>query len=224
MPYRCAMLGCGGRSRAHGVAYKLITRGKVVAIRDMNEKRLQEYGDMFSIKTRYTNFDEILRLEARSRTNFVVNHQLRHHPKLLELLHQVRDGKIGEVRFIDSSAVVPMAGQGVHVLDLMFAFNNYAKAKSVFGTVSGWEDMRATDPAPTARAAHARIGSLRFFTRHHQSNCAIRARASKHMVWDCTARFIKVRVPQTSGRPQASGRLGPSPATTPTRSRAAPTR
>ena len=197
MSYRCALLGCGGRQRSHAKAYGLVTRGKIVAICDMNEKRLNDFGDTFSIKTRYTNLDEMLQkekpdvvhmtmaptiraslmtrladagvpgvivekpicvgaddykalraLNARSKTKFVVNHQLRHHPKLLELLKYVGEGKIGEVRFIDASCGLPMAGQGVHVLDLMFAFNGYAKAKSVFGALSGWEDLKGTHPGP----------------------------------------------------------------------------
>jgi len=197
MAHRCAILGCGGRSRGHAKAYSLITRGQLVAICDMNEQRLKDYGDAFGIKTRYTNLDEMLRkekpdvlhivtpptlrvglmtqaaeagvpgvivekpicigaddykalraLNARSKTKFVVNHQLRHHPKLLDLLKDVREGKIGEVKCIDASAVLPMSGQGVHVLDLAFAFNSYAKVTSVFGAVSGYDDINGTHPSP----------------------------------------------------------------------------
>jgi predicted dehydrogenase len=173
----------------------------------MNEKRLNDYGDAFGIKTRYTNLDEMLRKEkpdvvhivtpptlrvglmtqvaeagvpgaivekpicigaddykalralnasgrggsasgGRSTTKFVVNHQLRHHPKVLDLLKDVQDGRIGQVRFIDASAVLPMSGQGVHVLDLAFAFNGYAKPTSVFAGVSGYDDINGTHPSP----------------------------------------------------------------------------
>lgn len=195
--FRCAILGCGGRSRGHAKAYELITRGEIVAICDMNEQRLKDYGDTFKITTRYTDFDKMLRTEkpdllhiitpptlrvglmtqaaeagvpavvvekpicigaqdykalralnAKSKTKFAVNHQLRHHPKVLELLQYVRDGKIGDVKFIDASAVLPMSGQGVHVLDLAYAFNNYAKPTSVFGAVSGYDDINGTHPSP----------------------------------------------------------------------------
>jgi UDP-N-acetyl-2-amino-2-deoxyglucuronate dehydrogenase len=87
-------------------------------------------------------------LEAQSRTKFVVNHQLRHHPRIVEWLGDVQAGRIGEVRFIDASAVLPMSGQGVHVLDLMFAFNGYAPAQTVFGASSGYDDIDGTHPSP----------------------------------------------------------------------------
>ncbi len=89
-------------------------------------------------------------LEARSETRFVVNHQLRFHPQVLQFLGDVRKGAIGEVRFIDASCVLPMSGQGVHVLDLMFAFNGYAKPKTVFGASSGYTDINGTHPSPRA--------------------------------------------------------------------------
>ena len=94
-------------------------------------------------------------LEESSATKFAVNHQLRHHPRILDLLSYVQEGKIGEVRFLDASSVLPMAGQGVHVLDLMFAFNGYASAQTVFGASSGYDDINGTHP--TARTAQSLI-------------------------------------------------------------------
>src|SRR5947209_4664143 len=47
-------------------------------------------------------------LEARSRTKFVVNHQLRFHPMLRDFLQDVAEGKIGSLRFIDASCRFPM--------------------------------------------------------------------------------------------------------------------
>jgi len=89
-------------------------------------------------------------LNARSSTKFVVNHQLRHHPRILEFLQDVKEGKIGQVRCLDASAGLPMAGQGVHVLDLTFAFNGYAAPKTVFGAASGYDDINGTHPSPKA--------------------------------------------------------------------------
>lgn len=91
-------------------------------------------------------------LEAHSATKFVVNHQLRHHPKILEFLRDVAAGKIGQVRFIDASAMLPMSGQGVHVLDLMFAFNGYASPQSVFGASVGYDDINGHHPSPRSAA------------------------------------------------------------------------
>lgn len=197
MAFRCAILGCGGRSRGHANAYKLISRGEIVAICDLNEKRLKEYGDNLGIAARYTNLNEMLReerpdvvhivtpptlraglmtqvaeagvpgaivekpicigaddyhalraLSTRSKTKFVVNHQLRHHPRILALVKAVQSGEIGQVRAIDASAVLPMSGQGVHVLDLAFAFGGYARPTSVFAGVSGYDDINGTHPSP----------------------------------------------------------------------------
>ena len=41
--FKSAILGCRGRARAHVKAYESITRGKNVAICDMNEEALHEF-------------------------------------------------------------------------------------------------------------------------------------------------------------------------------------
>ena len=197
MSFRCAFLGCGPRANGHADAYGQITRGEMVALCDMNEERLNQFGDKYEVATRYTDLDEMLAkekpdvvhcvtdptlrvplmtrlaeanvpgvivekpicigaddykalrgLEARSSTKFAVNHQLRHHPRILEYLRDVQEGKIGEVRMIDASCVLPMSGQGVHVLDLLFAFNSYAPAETVLGASSGYDDINGTHPSP----------------------------------------------------------------------------
>lgn len=87
-------------------------------------------------------------LADRGQCRVAVNHQLRHHPIILDLLAEVRSGAIGQVRMIDASAVLPMSGQGVHVLDLLFAFNGYAPAQTVFGASSGYDDINGFHPSP----------------------------------------------------------------------------
>ena len=87
-------------------------------------------------------------LEAASDTKIAVNHQLRHHPKILEFLGDVAEGQIGEVRFLDASACLPMNGQGVHVIDLLYAFSGYAQVETVFGASSGYDDIDGTHPSP----------------------------------------------------------------------------
>jgi predicted dehydrogenase len=197
MSYKCAFLGCGPRAAGHAQAYAHITRGQRVACCDLDEQRLNDFGERFEIANRYRDMHEMLEREqpdvvhmvtrpdlrvglmseladagvpgvvvekpicigaddykalralaAESKTKFVVNHQLRHHPQILQLLQEVADGVYGEVRFIDASAVLPMSGQGVHVLDLMFAFNSYAPAQTVFGASSGYTDLGCAHPAP----------------------------------------------------------------------------
>jgi predicted dehydrogenase len=101
------------------------------------------------------DYKAISELGRRSKTKFVVNHQLRFHPKVIELRSDVLEGRIGDVRFIEASARLNMAGQGTHVTDLMFAFNDYADPESVFGQASGTEGFRSTHP--TADMAEAYV-------------------------------------------------------------------
>ena len=61
--YKTAMLGCGGRARGHADAYRFVKRGKLAAICDMNEERLNGFGGDFSISSRYTDLDEMLEKE-----------------------------------------------------------------------------------------------------------------------------------------------------------------
>ena len=94
------------------------------------------------------DYKALRRLEQTSRTKFAENHQLRHHPRVLDLLDYVRGGHIGEVRFLDASAMLPMSGQGVHVLDLLFTFADYPEVETVFGASSGYDDINGTHPSP----------------------------------------------------------------------------
>ncbi len=61
--YKTAMLGCGGRARGHADAYRFVKRGKLTAICDMNEERLNNFGNDFDISSRYTDLDEMLKKE-----------------------------------------------------------------------------------------------------------------------------------------------------------------
>ena len=61
--YKTAMLGCGGRARAHADAYRFVKGGKLAAVCDMNEELLNKFGDDFGISSRYTDLDEMLEKE-----------------------------------------------------------------------------------------------------------------------------------------------------------------
>ena len=61
--YKSAMLGCGGRARAHASAYRFVKGGKIAAVCDMNEEQLNRFGDDFEISSRYTDLDEMLNKE-----------------------------------------------------------------------------------------------------------------------------------------------------------------
>ncbi|MDP6042280.1 MAG: Gfo/Idh/MocA family oxidoreductase [Candidatus Latescibacteria bacterium] len=108
------------------------------------------------------DYKALRELVRTSQTKFVVNHQLRYHPRVLALLDYVQSGKIGEVRFLDASAVLPMSGQGVHVLDLLFSFADYPEVETVFGASSGYDDINGTHPGPrTAESLITFKGGMR---------------------------------------------------------------
>jgi len=100
------------------------------------------------------DYKAISELGKKSKTKFVVNHQLRHHPKLLELLSDVKSGRIGEIKFIEVSARLNMSGQGTHITDLLFAFNDYSEPETVFGQASGAEGFKSTHPTADMSEAY----------------------------------------------------------------------
>ena len=63
MVFKCAFLGCGPRSRGHAKAYEHITRGRAVACCDLDQGRVQAYGEAFGITARYTHLDDMLENE-----------------------------------------------------------------------------------------------------------------------------------------------------------------
>jgi predicted dehydrogenase len=103
------------------------------------------------------DFNAIAEMAEGLKTRVCVNHQLRFHPKLLELLDVVRSGAIGDVLLIDGSARLGLAGQGTHILNLVFAFAD-ARPAEVLGQVSGGETwLGGNHPCPDMA-----LGDIRF--------------------------------------------------------------
>ena len=103
------------------------------------------------------DYEAISELGRKGKTKFVVNHQLRFHPKFLELLSDVLEGRIGDVRFIEASARLDLSGQGTHVMNLMFAVNDCAAPESVMGQASGrckWSPEMAEAYITFSNGAH----------------------------------------------------------------------
>ena len=94
------------------------------------------------------DFNAIAAFGQTAKTKIIVNHQLRYHPRTLELMEAVRGGEIGEVRLVDGSARYPLAGQGTHVLNLMFAYAGDRRPARVFGQVSGKRFFIPHHPCP----------------------------------------------------------------------------
>ena len=99
------------------------------------------------------DYRQIKELGAESKTRFVVNTQLHFHPRNLELKRDVAEGRIGEVRFMDASARSTILDQGVHVLELAYTYNGCASPTTVFGQVSGRENLFSRQPSPDVAEA-----------------------------------------------------------------------
>ena len=73
----------------------------------------------------------------RPRIKIAINHQLHFHPRRQQLQRWVRDGAIGDLRFIDASSGMNLAYQGTHSLQAVSAFNPQAAPTTVFAQVAG---------------------------------------------------------------------------------------
>jgi len=94
------------------------------------------------LAVQWEDFLAIHRFAQRAKVKIAVNHQLHFHPRRQTLQKLVREGGIGEVRFIDASARMNMAYQGTHTLQAIGAFQPDVAASSVFGQVSGAEGLQ----------------------------------------------------------------------------------
>ena len=63
MALKSVCLGCGPRARQHALAYELVTKGQLAAICDLNEERLEAFGEEFGIDRRYTDYRQMLEVE-----------------------------------------------------------------------------------------------------------------------------------------------------------------
>ncbi len=90
------------------------------------------------------DFLAIQDFESTARVKIAVNHQLHFHPRRSLLQRQVRDGAIGNLRFIEASAGMNLAYQGTHALQAIGAFNPGAVPINVSGQVSGTEGLAET--------------------------------------------------------------------------------
>lgn len=90
------------------------------------------------------DFLAIQAFAGTARVQIAVNHQLHFHPRRNLLQRKVRDGAIGDLRFIEASAGMNPAYQGTHALQAISAFNPDAAPVDVFGQVSGAEGLAET--------------------------------------------------------------------------------
>lgn len=88
--YRCAFLGCGGRARGHAEAYKTINRGQIVALCDLDENRLNSFGDRFGVPNRYKDIHEMLDKEQPDVLHIVTQPNLRASLMTIAAEHRIR--------------------------------------------------------------------------------------------------------------------------------------
>ncbi len=87
--FKCAFLGCGPRARGHARAYATVTRGQIVAICDLDDKRRNEFGDEFGVSTRYTDVHAMLETERPDVLHIVTLPALRVELMSLAAAHNV---------------------------------------------------------------------------------------------------------------------------------------
>ncbi len=87
--YKCAFLGCGPRARRHAQAYRYVKGGQIAAICDMNEERLNAFGEEFGVSARYTDAHAMLEREKPDLLHAVMLPALRVEPMAIATDHQV---------------------------------------------------------------------------------------------------------------------------------------
>ena len=199
---RSAIVGVGGRARMHALAYRLISRGELVACCARTDPRRAAFAEEFGIpwygevtkmiraekpdlvhlvtppSTRVElmtlvdalgvpacivekpiayearDWKALVALEARTKTKFGVGAQFRYHPDLTRCREALRSGRLGEVRFLEASAVGTICDQGVHVVDWAMSLIDDSPPVRVFGAASGAKNLaHAKHPSPDTTVA-----------------------------------------------------------------------
>ncbi len=79
-----------------------------------------------------------------AKTKIAVNHQLHFHPRRQQLQQIVREGKIGDVLFIEASCAMNLAYQGTHTLQAINGFCPDGVPLRVLGQVAGANGLADT--------------------------------------------------------------------------------
>ena len=101
-----------------------------------------------------TDWRTLVELERRCATRFTVSHQFRWHVHLTRCREALRSGRLGAVRFLETSCGMNISNQGTHALNYVMSLNGDARVQSVFGTASGMSGSDPTHPAPDSSVAH----------------------------------------------------------------------
>lgn len=95
----------------------------------------------------------LVELERRCATRFTVSHQFRWHVDLTRCREALQSGRLGAVKFLETSCGMNISNQGTHALNYLMSLNGDAPVRTVFGAVSGMSGSDPTHPAPDHSAA-----------------------------------------------------------------------
>ena len=101
-----------------------------------------------------TDWRSLVELERRCATRFTVSHQFRWHVDLIRCREALQSGRLGAVRFLETSCGMNISNQGTHALNYIMSLNGDARVQSVFGTASGMSGSDPTHPAPDDSVAY----------------------------------------------------------------------
>ena len=101
-----------------------------------------------------TDWRSLVELERRCATRFTVSHQFRWHVDLTRCRQALQSGRLGAVRFLETSCGMNISNQGTHALNYIMSLNGDARVQTVFGTASGMSGSDPTHPAPDTSVAH----------------------------------------------------------------------
>ena len=153
--YKSALLGCGPRGREHAQAYKYVKNGKLVAICDLNEQRLNALGNEFGIDRCYTDIHEMLDKERPDLLHIVTSATLSVSPLTLRvsLLTIASDYEVPVVIFEK-----PIATQGEDFRALQ-QLNANSRTRFVVNTQMHFHPRHLE---LKRNVAEGRIGEIRF--------------------------------------------------------------
>lgn len=106
------------------------------------------------IATGVADWRQLCELQMRTKTRFAVCHQCRWQKLFSACRETIRSGRLGEVRFLDLSAGMNIAGQGTHILNYGMSLNGDVPVKLVFGMAAGVEQFAGEHPAPDTTGAY----------------------------------------------------------------------
>ena len=111
--YRAAIIGCGERGKAAGLAYRAHPRTELVGLCDLVPDRLDSLGDQFDVVSRYDDFDAMI-LDTKPDVVAISTGTEFHFPLLMRVLEHRVNVEVEKpicVELRQADEVLAMAGQ-----------------------------------------------------------------------------------------------------------------